>query len=333
MDAGRERPDVERRRQCPCAANPDGVAVVADYALSLARDQRGVRTGYGVRNFDGTQFGANHQFGFSTPPTVIEDTHVLGVHLGIPVKTITLLVGYAFEAYDLDDWQQGSDQPWVESVGAPTLLRDTSRSFQWGNRLFNLGTYLAPKSRAHRDGQFQIPLLMFHRRGPSLDGVDRAAAAAGLSAIKATCNGRGRWGRPTPYNSSMSSPSHWQAVYQTKNIQQVSWYTPAPRHLPSLIRKSGVDARELIADVGGGARTLGEDLRREGFERVIVLDLAHAALAVSPVSGRPDPDPGALAHRSGRAGRPWRPRPRTLARPGRLPIFSTTRPTAGRARG
>jgi hypothetical protein len=29
------------------------------------------------------------------------------------------------------------------------LLRDTSRSFQWGNRLFNLGTYLAPTYNAH----------------------------------------------------------------------------------------------------------------------------------------------------------------------------------------
>ena len=32
---------------------------------------------------------------------------------------------------------------------ADTLLRDTSRSFQWGNRLFNLGTYLAPNYDAH----------------------------------------------------------------------------------------------------------------------------------------------------------------------------------------
>ena len=32
---------------------------------------------------------------------------------------------------------------------AETLLRDTSRSYQWGNRLFNLGTYLAPGYDAH----------------------------------------------------------------------------------------------------------------------------------------------------------------------------------------
>lgn len=79
----------------------------------------------------------------------------------------------------------------------------------------------------------------------------------------------------------MSSPSHWQTVYQTKDLQQVSWYAPHLETSLGLIRRSGVGASELIADVGGGAGSLGEDLRREGFERVIVLDLAHAALATA----------------------------------------------------
>ena len=42
-----------------------------------------------------------------------------------------------------------NNHPWVESVGADTFLRDTSRSHQWGNRLFNMGTYLAPSYAAH----------------------------------------------------------------------------------------------------------------------------------------------------------------------------------------
>jgi len=37
----------------------------------------------------------------------------------------------------------------MDPVGGDTLLRDTSRSNQWGNRLFNLGTYLAPSYDAH----------------------------------------------------------------------------------------------------------------------------------------------------------------------------------------
>jgi hypothetical protein len=106
-------------------------------------------SGYGVTNWDGTPYAPNHQFAFSSPPTIREDLQMLNLRVEIPVKTLTLLVGYSYETYTLEDWQQGSNQPWVESVGADTLLRDTSRSFQWGNRLFNLGTYLAPSYNAH----------------------------------------------------------------------------------------------------------------------------------------------------------------------------------------
>jgi len=67
----------------------------------------------------------------------------------VPLKTVMLIAGYTYEHYRIEDWQQGSSAPWVEAVGADTLLRDTSQSYQWGNRLFNLGTYLAPDYGAH----------------------------------------------------------------------------------------------------------------------------------------------------------------------------------------
>ena len=66
-----------------------------------------------------------------------------------PVQALVAVLGYTYENYTLDDWLQADAAPWVEAVGADTLLRDTSRSFQWGNRLFNLGTYLAPRYTAH----------------------------------------------------------------------------------------------------------------------------------------------------------------------------------------
>jgi len=126
----------------------NGTALVADYTVSLA-DIDLIYDGFGVRNWDGTPYPTNHQFYFSSPPTVREDLQAFNVRLEIPVKTVTFIVGYGYEAYTLEDWQQGSSAPWVEAVGADTLLRDTSRSFQWGNRLFNLGTYLAPSYNAH----------------------------------------------------------------------------------------------------------------------------------------------------------------------------------------
>jgi MtrB/PioB family decaheme-associated outer membrane protein len=127
---------------------PERLTLTADYALSLAGVDIAY-AGYGVTNFDGTPFPPNHQFAFSTPSTINEDLHIATIRFEIPVRTVTLLASYSYENYSLDDWQQESFTPWVEPVGAETLLRDTSRSYQWGNRLFNLGTLLAPSYSAH----------------------------------------------------------------------------------------------------------------------------------------------------------------------------------------
>jgi hypothetical protein len=127
---------------------PDHLSLIADYSFMLA-DVDIAYSGYGVTNFDGTPFPPNHQFYFSSPPTIREDQHLVNLRFEIPVSKMLLIVGYTFEKYTLEDWEQSSSAPWVESLGAETLLRDTSRSFQWGNRLFNLGTYLAPSYTAH----------------------------------------------------------------------------------------------------------------------------------------------------------------------------------------
>lgn len=127
---------------------PERLLLSADYAWSLAKIALDYG-GFGVNNFDGVPFPATNEFAFSTPPDVREDLKTLNIRLDMPCRQITFMAGYRYESYDLNDWQQGSNQPWVESVGADTLLRDTSRSHQWGNRLFNLGTYLAPSYKAH----------------------------------------------------------------------------------------------------------------------------------------------------------------------------------------
>ena len=74
---------------------------------------------------------------------------MVNLRLEIPMRSVTLVTGYTYENYAIEDWMQASATPWAEAVGADTLLRDTSRSFQWGNRLFNLGSYLAPRYTAH----------------------------------------------------------------------------------------------------------------------------------------------------------------------------------------
>jgi MtrB/PioB family decaheme-associated outer membrane protein len=127
---------------------PDRLTLTADYTMSRASVDI-TYAGYGVTNWDGTPYPPNHQFAFTTPPTTKEDLHAFSLRFEIPVRMFSAIIGYSFESYTLEDWQEGGVGHWVEPVGAETLLRDSSRSFQWGNRLFNLGTYLAPSYDAH----------------------------------------------------------------------------------------------------------------------------------------------------------------------------------------
>lgn len=129
---------------------PDRLMVTADYTLmdshfSMAYD------GFGRTNWDDTPFPDSHPFAFPPDPTVHEHLNLLNFRFEIPLKAVTLVAGYSYEKFDLDDWQQsvGPDNPTVEAVGADTLLRDSSRSNQWGNRLFTMGSYLAPGYNAH----------------------------------------------------------------------------------------------------------------------------------------------------------------------------------------
>ena len=129
---------------------PKRLSLNANYTLSLG-DFDMVYAGYGVTSFDGTPFAPNYQFAFpAKPPRVNQDLHIFDVNFEIPVaKNLSFVVGYTYEYYRTDDWQQGSSYPWVEPVGSEFLLRDSSQSHQWGNRLSNLGTFLAPGYNGH----------------------------------------------------------------------------------------------------------------------------------------------------------------------------------------
>jgi MtrB/PioB family decaheme-associated outer membrane protein len=93
-----------------------------------------------------------YQFGFRTPPTVhhIRYTASVGAEYQV-IEDMSVGLGYMFERYNIQDWQQEPNMPWFESVGTENFQRDSSAATatQWGNRLPNLGTYLAPSYVAH----------------------------------------------------------------------------------------------------------------------------------------------------------------------------------------
>lgn len=61
----------------------------------------------------------------------------------------------------------------------------------------------------------------------------------------------------------------------------MSWFREHARLSVQLIQQVGVSREAGIIDVGGGAWTLIDDLRNEGYTKVAVLDLSEAALAAS----------------------------------------------------
>jgi SAM-dependent methyltransferase len=73
---------------------------------------------------------------------------------------------------------------------------------------------------------------------------------------------------------------HWETVYSSKAVDQVSWFQP---HASSSLRliEGCADREAQIIDVGGGASVLVDDLLDAGYRYLSVLDLAESALAAS----------------------------------------------------
>lgn len=87
--------------------------------------------------------------------------------------------------------------------------------------------------------------------------------------------------RPRCPGPPMGPKTHWEAVYEAKAPDAVSWYAPHLRESMSYIRRTNLPASTAIIDVGGGESTLVDDLLDAGYGNVTVLDISDKALAVA----------------------------------------------------
>ena len=76
----------------------------------------------------------------------------------------------------------------------------------------------------------------------------------------------------------MNRTEHWENVYATKAVDQVSWYREHLDNSLKMISNTGVDKTAAIIDVGGGASTLIDDLLRNDFANLSVLDISSKAI-------------------------------------------------------
>ena len=86
---------------------------------------------------------------------------------------------------------------------------------------------------------------------------------------------------PIQAQSSASTADHWNAVYESKAADAVSWYRPHLDRSIQVIDSLALPPDAPILDVGAGASTLVDDLLDRGFRNVTLLDISERGLAVA----------------------------------------------------
>ena len=71
---------------------------------------------------------------------------------------------------------------------------------------------------------------------------------------------------------------HWEKIYQTKQISEVSWYQPIPETSLEIILQLDVPLTAKIIDVGGGDSFLVDHLLEKGYHDITVLDISKASI-------------------------------------------------------
>ncbi|MGG7468249.1 class I SAM-dependent methyltransferase [Chryseobacterium arthrosphaerae] len=79
-------------------------------------------------------------------------------------------------------------------------------------------------------------------------------------------------------NNSSEHKNHWENVYETKNLDQVSWTQAKPQTSLDFISSFGLGKEARIIDIGGGDSNLVDFLLQEGYENITVLDISSKAL-------------------------------------------------------
>lgn len=76
----------------------------------------------------------------------------------------------------------------------------------------------------------------------------------------------------------LTRKEHWENIYQTKELTEVSWYQPTPTTSLDFFSKFNVPKIAKIIDVGGGDSFLVDHLLELGYQDITVFDISAAAI-------------------------------------------------------
>lgn len=91
--------------------------------------------------------------------------------------------------------------------------------------------------------------------------------------------------RPRPPNiqttvkmESFDRKKHWETIYQTKELKEVSWFQPIPETSLEFFKQFNVPTTAKVIDIGGGDSFLVDHLLDLGYQDISVLDISAAAI-------------------------------------------------------
>lgn len=71
---------------------------------------------------------------------------------------------------------------------------------------------------------------------------------------------------------------HWENIYQTKELKDVSWFQPTPETSLDFFKQFNVPTTAKVIDIGGGDSFLVDNLLDLGYQDISVLDISTAAI-------------------------------------------------------
>lgn len=77
---------------------------------------------------------------------------------------------------------------------------------------------------------------------------------------------------------NLDRKKHWENIYQTKDIKDVSWYQPTPTTSLDFLKQFNIPTTAKIIDIGGGDSFLVDHLLDLGYTDLTVLDISAASL-------------------------------------------------------
>ncbi|MEI6766710.1 MAG: class I SAM-dependent methyltransferase [Bacteroidota bacterium] len=77
---------------------------------------------------------------------------------------------------------------------------------------------------------------------------------------------------------SSDRKKHWDKIYQSKQLNEVSWYQPVPTVSLDFIKQYNIPESAKIIDVGGGDSLFADTLLDLGYRNITVLDISEVAI-------------------------------------------------------